>query len=211
MVTTGFEETSMYQWIQSYLTSVPGGLPDVENDPYGSTLYAFRIAYVLMMTVTAIRTATMTRPYYETKVRLFLCLAYRTFPALLMSFLPLRSSLNGEFGFLAVVCDGLFIAVVTTDILVCRMAQRQLHPWVVMMGMLSLVSSATCLMFSTFYAFKLFQELCNYSNESLLSANINVYCDGVYDLCHEGHMAAFSNALKNGPSYLLLHGRCFSF
>ena len=49
MVTTGFEETSMYQWIQSYLTSVPGGLPDVENDPYGSTLYAFRIAYVLMM------------------------------------------------------------------------------------------------------------------------------------------------------------------
>ena len=91
-------------------------------------------------------------------------------------------------GFVHVICDGLFMAIVTTDVLVCRMAGRQLHPWVVMMGMVSLVSSATCFFFAVFYGFKLFQELCNYSNESLLSANINVYCDGVYDLCHEGYV-----------------------
>ena len=145
------------------------------------------------MFFTVIKVARITQPFHETRIRLVLCLAYRTFPALLMWLLPLRSVLNGEYGFASVLCDGLFMAVVTTDILVCRMAKRQLHPWVVMMGMVSLVSSATCLMFSAFYCFKLFQELCNYSNESLLSANINVYCDGVYDVCHEGHMVSIQS------------------
>jgi choline-phosphate cytidylyltransferase len=195
---TGIDETSPYYMLSNYFLNGANVKDAVDNDPFLATLYAWRVAYFAAIAVTVFRTVTMTKSFHETRIRLGLCLAYRMFPALLMWLLPMRSVLDGEYGFASVLCDGLFMAVVTTDVLVCRMAKRQLHPWVVLMGMVSLVSSATCLMFAMFYAFKLFTELCNYSNESLLSSNINVYCDGVYDLCHEGHMAAYRNALKHG-------------
>jgi hypothetical protein len=63
----------------------------------------------------------------------------------------MRSVLNGQYGVAHLICDGLFISIVTTDVLVCRIAKRQLHPWVVMMGMVSLVSSVTCIFFAFFY------------------------------------------------------------
>jgi hypothetical protein len=183
-----------YQYLDKNIPNVEA----VVDDPYGSTLVAFQYIYIIILIITGFSIIRMTSEFHETKVRLLLCLAYRTFPALLLWLLPLRSVLNGQYGFVHVICDGLFLSIVTTDILVCRMAKRQLHPWVVMMGMVSLVSSFSCFFFALFYSFKLFEELCNYSNESLLSANINVYCDGVYDLLHEGHMAAYRNALKYG-------------
>lgn len=35
-------------------------------------------------------------------------------------------------------------------------------------------------------------------NLPLLTTNVNVYCDGVYDLCHIGHKNLFKSALKFG-------------
>ena len=43
-----------------------------------------------------------------------------------------------------------------------------------------------------------FGDLCTYKNLPLLTVNVNVYCDGVYDLCHIGHKNLFKAALKFG-------------
>lgn len=43
-----------------------------------------------------------------------------------------------------------------------------------------------------------FGDLCTYMNLPLLTTNVNVYCDGVYDLCHIGHKNLFKSALKFG-------------
>lgn len=44
----------------------------------------------------------------------------------------------------------------------------------------------------------MFGDLCTYMNLPLLTTNVNVYCDGVYDLCHIGHKNLFKAALKFG-------------
>lgn len=48
------------------------------------------------------------------------------------------------------------------------------------------------------YYIAVFGDLCSYLNMPLLTTCRNVYCDGVYDLCHIGHKRLFQNALTFG-------------
>ena len=102
-----------------------------------------------------------------------------------------------------VVCDGLFMAVLTTDIALAKMAGRELHPWVVLMSLAAVLSHGVILTLVTIYFIGVFSDLCFYMNLPLLTTCRNVYCDGVYDLCHIGHKRAFQNALTLGNRLLV--------
>merc|ERR1719326_2076254 len=55
------------------------------------------------------------------------------------------------------------------------------------------------MLFFTFsYQLAVFGDLMTHMNLPLLQVIKNVYCDGVFDLCHIGHKNAFRNALKYG-------------
>jgi choline-phosphate cytidylyltransferase len=98
----------------------------------------------------------------------------------------------------AVICDGLFLSILTTDICVANRAQRRIHPWVVLMCMASIFNNFIILALTAFYYATLIAELCHYMNLPLLTINVNVFCDGVYDLCHKGHKNLFASALTFG-------------
>merc|ERR1719217_699927 len=49
-----------------------------------------------------------------------------------------------------------------------------------------------------FYYGSVYTDLMVYLNLPFLTVAKNVYCDGVYDLCHIGHKNLFQSALKNG-------------
>ena len=97
-----------------------------------------------------------------------------------------------------VICDGLFMAVLTSDITLAKMAGRELHPWVVLMSFAATLSHSTILTLVLTYYIAVFADLCAYLNMPLLTTCRNVYCDGVYDLCHIGHKRLFQNALQYG-------------
>lgn len=99
-----------------------------------------------------------------------------------------------------VILDGMFMSVVTTDIIVAKMANRELHSWVVMMTFCVIMPQLqmVILCFVALYYICVFVDLCWFMNLPLLSRCQNVYCDGIYDLCHCGHKNLFKAALKNG-------------
>jgi cytidyltransferase-like protein len=101
-------------------------------------------------------------------------------------------------GIADVICDGLFMAVLTSDLTLAKMGGREIHPWVVLMSLAAVFSHSTILALVVTYYVAVFADLCAYLNLPLLTTCRNVYCDGIYDLCHVGHKLLFQNALTFG-------------
>lgn len=130
---------------------------------------------------------------YGSRNGIAFCLIYRAVPAVFIYL-----NLFSERTLLDIVCDGLFMSIITTDIIVAKMAGRDLHPWLVLMAMGSLLSNFVCLFLAFFYYITIVSEVALFLNLPLFSVVRNVYVDGVYDMCHLGHKLAFKNAIKFG-------------
>jgi len=133
----------------------------------------------------------------RSRFSLIVCLCYRMVPAVLIKVVGQEAEAEHT-TLQAVISDGLFLSILTTDIVVANRAQRRIHPWVVLMCMASIFNNFIILALTAFYYVTLIAELCHYMNLPLLTINTNVFCDGVYDLCHRGHKNLFASALTFG-------------
>lgn len=134
------------------------------------------------------------KEHYSTRNGLVFCLLYRVIPALTIQFVVGRArSTHWD-----IICDGIFMSVVTSDLILATMAKRELHPWVVVFAMLSLFHNLATISVCLFYYVAVFADLCHEMNLPMFSVCRNVYASGVFDLCHVGHMRLFENALRFG-------------
>ena len=102
-----------------------------------------------------------------------------------------------------VICDGIFWSLVTGDLILAKMSDRDLHPWIPIFAMVSVLHPWLILASCIYYFTTVFTSLCHELNISMFNVNHNVYVDGVYDLCHLGHKTLFSNALKLGDRLIV--------
>ncbi|CAB9520317.1 Choline-phosphate cytidylyltransferase A [Seminavis robusta] len=149
--------------------------------------------YYAMYVLAVTKTLLLRSPHGWSRFGLSSSLLMRIVPAILIHF-----GLEGETKVVDVVCDGFFMAVLTSDVTLAKMAGREIHPWVVLMSMAAVLSHTTILALVFVYYIAVFADLCFYMNMPLFSTCRNVYCDGVYDLCHVGHKVLFQNALAYG-------------
>jgi len=55
------------------------------------------------------------------------------------------TSTGADLTVMDVICDGFFMAVLTTDVTLAKMAGREIHPWVVLMSVCAVLSHSTIL------------------------------------------------------------------
>jgi len=107
---------------------------------------------------------------------------------------PAEVAEHGSFG------ESLFMATAASDLLVANMAGRELHPWIVVMAIMTVLPAPAMLMpcLSAAYHGAVFIDLSYHLNIPVLQVVRNVYCDGIFDLCHIGHKNLFRRASKLG-------------
>jgi hypothetical protein len=84
--------------------------------------------------------------------------------------------------------------------MVCRSYREWRGLWLyrlVILSMASVFNHMTIGALVAFYYICTFADMCHYMNLPLLSCARNVYCDGVYDLCHVGHKNAYRCAMDS--------------
>ena len=170
-------------------------IKDIIVDPYKLGPEMIQVLYLSMYMLALVKTLLL-RKHNWSKFGIIFCLTMRLIPAvfLRMGFYPAKYGITA----VDVVVDGLFMAVLTSDVTLSKMAGREIHPWVVLMSSAAILSHATIIFLVIVYYIAVFADLCSYMNMPLMTVCRNVYCDGVYDLCHIGHKTLFKNALMFG-------------
>lgn len=169
-------------------------LDEYQRDPSQVASEAILVGYYSIYVVAVVKSLLLKSPHGWSRFGLSASLMMRLVPALLFQFTNTRQSLGAG----DVICDGLFMAVLTSDITLAKMAGRELHPWVVLMSFAAILSHTSILALCLVYYIAVFTDLCAYLNMPLLTTCRNVYCDGIYDLCHIGHKLLFQKALQHG-------------
>jgi len=99
---------------------------------------------------------------------------------------------------LTIIIDGLFMSVVTSDLIVAKMASRQLHTFVAITAMVSVFSNVLTLVLCVGYYIRVFHEISKGLHLPLFIPIVNIFVDGVYDLCHVDHHLQIQFAAQHG-------------
>lgn len=95
-----------------------------------------------------------------------------------------------------VIVDGLIWTLVSFDLIVCKLAKKEMGQMVVFIALISLFTKPLALILSIGYFVSVICEIADYMGISILTTNINVYVCGVFDMMHNGHFKMMENALK---------------
>jgi cytidyltransferase-like protein len=162
-------------------------------DPVELGAEAIKALYHLMYITAVVKALILPDPHGWSRFGISTSLLMRLSTPFLM-----HVGLDYAAGSFDAICDGLFMAVLTSDVTLAKMSGREIHPWVVLMSMGSILSNTAVLTLVGVYYIAVFGDICHYMNVPLLTVCKNVYCDGVYDLCHIGHKNLFKRALTFG-------------
>ncbi len=137
--------------------------------------------------------------YLETRKGLAVCLCLR----LVTTFYLTLSSNLSDFD---IICSGLPLCILSGDIILAKMARRQLHPSItifILFSSLQIVHYTFAILPFLAYFCAVFYDLCKTSGLPMMSIVRNVYVDGSYDMMHYGHMKSISKALEYGNRIII--------
>ncbi|KAG8339093.1 putative CDP alcohol phosphatidyltransferase Cytidylyltransferase like [Trypanosoma vivax] len=158
-----------------YIPYIPG-VP--QNAFYALVLISFANVALLRMNL-------------KRKATIAACLLARVVP--MFNFLPTNP--NNVF---AVLGGAMSIALLSIEIHVSNVAQRRSHAAVVCICVGAVFNDVLSIVASVLYVVGVLVDLSYSTNIPLFVPVKNVYCDGVFDLCHAGHKNFLQNALHYG-------------
>jgi len=108
--------------------------------------------------------------------------------------------LNNQLGYIA---EGMMLSIPTTEIILCKMSDKEFNPMIVVLMMASVLDNMLAVVLSMGYYCYMFFYLSEKLDLPMFRVRTRVYCSGVFDMCHRGHMVLFKNAAKLGDQLIV--------
>lgn len=159
---------------------------------FSSMYYMSWICFVLYV-------ATMASKHNVTKKGLMVCILVRTVPALLIYW----GLVSDKLSIFSVIADGVIMAVLTGDMIVAKMASRDLHPLVPILLMLSIFDNFLCFAGALYYYCVVLYEISMHLRIPIFGVKRVVFINGVFDLFHRAHLRLVKAAAAEG-TYLIV-------
>jgi cytidyltransferase-like protein len=102
-----------------------------------------------------------------------------------------------------VIADGVIMAVLTGDMIVAKMASRDLHPLVPILLMLSIFDNFLCFAGALYYYCVVLYEISMHLRIPIFGVKRVVFINGVFDLFHRAHLRLVKAAAAEG-TYLIV-------
>lgn len=180
----------LFDLVNDTMSSVPYNDTIIEHFRSGDILYTL---YSISLLFTLIKSISLGSNHYSTRNGLVICLLTKAIPHVLTI-----SGLMEEIPTFTVIGDGMALSVITSDIIVAKMANRELHPLIPVIMMISAFDNMLCVAVCVLYYIVVLSEISFHLRIPLLGVVRNVYCNGVFDMTHMGHMNLFEYAAKYG-------------
>lgn len=173
---------------------IPFNFNDIMNNyKLAELIYYFVIGYVLYEIVNI--------GNYETRIGLMMTVLIACIP----NFLIRMQMINVDI--MTIVGNAIILSIVSGDMIVSKMANKELHALIPVFVMMSLFNNYLSIVLVCAYYVIVLSEIAYFMNIPVFNVMHNVYCNGVYDLCHVGHMNLFETASSYGTRLIVgVHG-----
>lgn len=173
---------------------IPFNLNSVMNNyNLAELMYYYILGYVLYQIVNISN--------YATRSGLMMTLLISCIP----NFLIRMEMLNVDT--MTIIGSGIILSVVTGDMIVSKMANKEVHALIPVFVMMSLFNNYLSIILVCIYYVIVLTEIAYFMDIPVFNITHNVYCNGVYDLCHVGHMNLFETAANYGTKLIVgVHG-----
>ncbi len=101
------------------------------------------------------------------------------------------------------ILEGLILSCVTTEVILCKMSKAPFSSLLLLLSLVGFVSEWAGILCSVAYYIQLFWGLSDALKIPLFRLKRRVYCCGVFDMCHRGHMNLFKRCLKLGDTVVV--------
>lgn len=110
------------------------------------------------------------------------------------------------------VSNGILFSTLSADLILAKMADRELHQLVPIMHIFALTCPLMNIPLASVYFILNILDIANYLGIPILNPIVNVYVSGYFDQCHAGHIAMFKKATSHGTRLIVgVHSDADSF
>lgn len=175
-----------YSWIYKILTSISG-----------YTMSLPTVMYLVVLGYTVYKVISL-KNHYETRNGLLIALTVR-FITSVIYMMQETTTIDTT----TVICHGLIMTILASDLIVSKMSKRELHQLVPVFILMSVPHTLLCVALCLLYHVTVLCEISFGLNIPLINARHNVFVNGIYDMVHLGHMKLFERAASYGNKLLV--------
>jgi len=99
--------------------------------------------------------------------------------------------------------NGMILSLLSADIIIGKMAERPLHPFIAIIHMITLFNSNFSIPLVLTYFLINIWDISNYTDVPILNIQTNIFVCGYYDCLHVGHIESLKNASLLGTNLIV--------